>query len=149
MRQKTHARRGDTSSVSSISVTLYYDKHAHHLAIRTTTDPDGMFDAANPRFSPLARGGQSFEVWLALVSCCLSFEKNSTDRAVLKGSQGNLFTLRCMGNGDIVAGTETNNEQQGAEVIIENDHPYASQVLKLFEALGEANVRNPSKGVVT
>ena len=149
MRQITHARLGDSSSASSLSITLYRNKNAHHLAICTTTDPDGMFDAANPRFSPPARGGQSFEVWLALVSCCLSFEKNSTDRVFLKGSQGNLFTLRCMSNGDIFAGTETNDEQQGVEVIIENDHPYATQMLKLFEALGEANVRNPLKGVGT
>jgi hypothetical protein len=116
-----------------------------HLVIRAVTDPEGLFDSANPRFTPPVRGGKSFGVWVALISCCLSFSRDTKGRAVVKDSQENLLTLNCMGNGDIVVGTETDNEQQGVEVIIESDHDFFALLCNVFKSLGIANSQDRSK----
>lgn len=145
MLQKMHARLGDASRISFVSVTLYQNGDTRHLKIHTVTDPEGILDAANPRFLPPIKGGASFEIWKALVDCFMCFKATGSNRASMKDSQGNLLTLFCLDNAGIIVGTETSDGQQGVEVIVESDHPFFPLILNVFEAIEWANIRDPWK----
>ncbi|MFZ2253397.1 MAG: hypothetical protein WAW13_04510 [Minisyncoccia bacterium] len=147
MLQKTHARLGDASRISFVSVTLYQNGDTRHLMIHAITDPEGIFDSANPRFLPPRLGGESFEIWKALADCFMNFEETGSNRASMKDSHGNLLTLFCLDNAGIIVGTETSDGKQEVEVAIEERHPHFDLIFNLFEVIGITNTRDPSKMV--
>lgn len=142
----TAVRSGDLPGHSYVAIAMERDC----ALIQTIIDPNHPYGAGKPRFVSQANGGNSFDVWGALMQCYTVFEKGSDPerRPFLEDSKRNRLVLHCTKRGDVVVSTETHDGKQEALVRVGNDHPHFPHVLNLFRAIQTENIQDSSKDSV-